>query len=105
MCSRVDRFVVLVDGEAIGRPGMREVALTRVKRLALALSAEAAAFPTARIALALVKEDALSDDGAARFTSRKDEILAPLREVDDCAVELAIAARPKDGSEPGAWRN
>jgi hypothetical protein len=98
--ERVDRFVVVVDGDDLSKPGTREVATTRSRRLLLALKESGAVAGTARVAVAVTKADKLDASAIEWFAERKVGLLALARELDESVAEFMVAARPEDGTEP-----
>jgi hypothetical protein len=63
---RADRFAVVLDAASLSVPGESEIAVTRARRLLLALAASGAVRDSARVALVLTKADSLSESGAKR---------------------------------------
>ena len=95
--SRVDRFLVILDGKGYATPGEREIVLNRALRQILALCSSNAVNETARVAIAMTKVDELSDDDFDRFSHDNDSLLAIVQSIDDQASSLLIAARPAGG--------
>lgn len=98
--SRVDRFVVLIDGSFLSAAGVAEVAFTRTSRQLLALKQSAARSRRAKIALVLSKDDAIEDAARTAFLDREERLLAMAREIDPDAQLLRVAARPETDDEP-----
>ena len=96
--SRVDRFLVILDGKGYATAGEREIVLNRARRQIFALCNSNAVNETARVAIALTKIDELSDDDFDRFSHDNDSLLANVQSIDDQASSLLIAARPADGT-------
>ena len=99
--GRADRLVVFLDGAAIGSGGGElELALNHACRQLLALESAGGIAPTARLAIALVKDDLHSDDALKAAQPRVDHMLQIARNLDPEAELVAIAARPANGSDP-----
>jgi len=90
--GRADRFAVVLDALALSVPGESEIAVTRARRLLLALDASGAVRETARIALVLTKGDGLSESGAKALERHQPELLAIARRSDPEAVGVGTAA-------------
>jgi len=97
--SRVDRFLVLVDGRQFAIPGNREVAVTRARRQLHALGVSEAVVGTARIAIVLTKADVLPEPEREAFRRIAPSLLELARPMDSEAVVLEVAARPSHGAQ------
>jgi hypothetical protein len=89
---RADRFVVVLDGEALSRPGQSEIAVTRARRLLLALQASTAVRESARVAVVVTKCDALDETGAAALARHEGDLLEVARGSDPEAICVRTAA-------------
>jgi hypothetical protein len=98
--DRVDRFLVVLDGQCVATPGEREVAITRTRRLLYALQPSGVVASSARVALGLVKSDALSDEDWTDYGDVEDNLLRDVRSVDPEAPAFRTAARPQDSGPP-----
>lgn len=98
--SRVDRFLVLVDGAAFRDTSKRENALNRAKRLLFQLQASPAVGPSSRVAVVLSKSDALRSSDRRTWREAEQALLDIARQTDPQAIALRTAARPADHSPP-----
>ena len=96
--ARVDRFLVIIDGKGFATAGEREVIRTRVRRQIYALRNSQVVNAAARVAIALTKLDRLAEDHRDTYREEEKSLLAEVREVDDQATALRVAARPDDGT-------
>ena len=96
--TRVDRFLIILDGTGYGAPGEQEIVMNRALRQIYALRHSRAVNVSARVAIALTKLDELSQEERSRYSVAQESLLAEVRGVDDQATSLLIAARPADGT-------
>jgi hypothetical protein len=89
---RTDRFAIVLDGEALSVPGESEIAVTRSRRLLLALQASAAVRESARVAVVVTKCDALDAAGAAALARHEGDLLEAARGSDPEAICVRTAA-------------
>lgn len=90
--ARADRVAVVLDAEALSLPGESEIAVTRARRLLLALEASRAVRDSARVALVLTKSDSLNEAGAKALARHEPDLLALARRCDPEAVCVRTAA-------------
>ena len=98
--ARADRFVVVLDAEALSLPGASEIAVTRAERLLLALRASNAVRDTARVALVLTKGDTVDAAGEQALARHEPVLLNVARELDSEATCIRTAAVPRFGADP-----
>lgn len=98
--ERVDRFLVLVDGQAFAQPESREVTVTRTQRLLHALAESGQIAPSSRVAVVLAKEDLLDEAARQCYATAERDLLEIARTVDASAAAWRTAARPSDLSAP-----
>ena len=96
--ARVDRFLVIVDGEGFATPGVREVVRTRVRRQIYALRNSQAIGAAGRVAIVLTKLDRLVREHHDTYKEEEKSLLAEARNVDDRATAFRVAARPDNGT-------
>lgn len=96
--SRVDRFLIMVDGRGYATPGEQEVVVNRARRQILALRHSEAVSASARVAVVLTKLDELPAESQESYTETEGSLLDALRSVDEEATALRIAARPGEGT-------
>jgi hypothetical protein len=89
---RADRFAVVLDAVALSVPGASEIAVTRARRLLLALLDSGAVRESARIALVLTKSDGLTESGAKALARHEPELLELARRCDPEAICVRTAA-------------
>jgi hypothetical protein len=89
---RADRFAVVLDAASLSVPGESEIAITRARRLLLALAASGAVRDSARVALVLTKADSLSESGAKALSRHEPELLDVARLCDPEAICVHTAA-------------
>ena len=97
---RLDRAVVVVDAQALARPGESEIAITRAQRLVLALQTSAAVRESARIALVLTKADALGSAGEQALARHESPLADLARGSDPEATWIRTAALASAAGEP-----
>ena len=98
--ARVDRAIVVVDAQALARPGESEIAITRAQRLVLALETSGAVRDSARIALVLTKADALGSAGEQALARHESPLAALARQSDPEATWIRTAALAGPGGDP-----
>jgi hypothetical protein len=98
--SRVDRFLLLVDGAGVANPTSREITLTRSTRLLHALRLSAKAADTSRVAVVLSKEDLLTAEQTEAYDMAEASLLTLAQRVDAGATAWRVAVRPHDHGEP-----
>jgi len=89
---RADRFAVVLDADALSRVGESEVAVTRTRRLLLALAGSGAVRDSARVALVLTKSDRLDGSGAGALARHESDLLELARRSDPEAIWVRTAA-------------
>jgi hypothetical protein len=90
--ARADRFAVVLDADALSQSGESEVAVTRTRRLLLALDASGAVRDSARVALVLTKTDRLDENGAKALARHEADLLELARCCDPDAAWVRTAA-------------
>lgn len=98
--ARLDRAIVVVDAQALARPGESEIAITRAQRLLLALQSAGAVRDSARIALVLTKADALGIAGEQALARHESPLVAIARECDPEATWIRTAALANGSGDP-----
>jgi hypothetical protein len=98
--ARADRFVIIVDGEALSRAGESEIAVTRVERLLRSLQTASAVRERARVALVLTKADTLSAAGESAVARHESPLADVARESDPEATWIRTAALAPAGADP-----
>jgi hypothetical protein len=97
--GRVDRFLLVIDGEAFDNPETREVSVTRSMRLLYALGNFPGRSDSCRLAVLLTKEDALRQANLEEYSEVETTLLVRARMIDPEAVTIRVAARPKDEAQ------
>jgi hypothetical protein len=97
---RADRFVIVVDGEALSRPGESEIEVTRAERLLRSLQTASAVRERARVALVLTKADTLSSAGESAVARHESPLADVARESDPEATWIRTAALAPAGADP-----
>jgi hypothetical protein len=103
---RVDRFVVLMDAQALSVTGESEIAVTRAQRLILSLRSPGVVRETARVALAYTKVDTLARSGENALRRHEEVLLAAAQAVDPEATSFLTAALAREHGDPpgfGDW--
>jgi len=101
--SRVDRFVVVIDGKAFNpSAGSMENALNRTSRLLAALERLQQTLPLVgrprpRLLLLLAKDDSIAPETRTGIEQALDQLLVIGRRVDAGCELLRVAARPTNG--------
>jgi hypothetical protein len=90
--ARADRFAVVLDAHALSSPGESEIAVTRARRLLLALAASHVVRDSARVALVVTKSDTLNETGAAALARHEPDLLEVARHCDPEAICVRTAA-------------
>jgi hypothetical protein len=98
--ARADRFVIVVDGEALSRAGESEIAVTRAERMLRSLQTASAVRERARVALVLTKADTLSAAGESALARHESPLADVARESDPEATWIRTAALAPAGSDP-----
>ena len=104
--GRVDRFAVVLDAEALSLPGQSEIAVTRARRLLLALLTSGAVRDSARVALVVTKSDRLGEAGATALTRHEGDLLELARRCDPeaiCVFTAAVALARAERQGLGEW--
>ncbi|HEX4033479.1 MAG TPA: hypothetical protein VHX66_03460 [Solirubrobacteraceae bacterium] len=100
LAAHSDRFVVVVDGEALSTPGESEIAATRAMRQILALRSSGAVRASARVAVALTKADVLTPAGERAFRRHVPHLLFSARGIDAETTSVRTGL-PDLVTEPG----
>ncbi len=108
LAAHADRFVVVLDGEALSTPGESEIAATRALRQILALRGSGAVRASARVAIALTKADALTAAGERAVRRHEPHLLSTVRGVDPETTSVrtalpGLAAEPAGLGELVRW--
>ena len=108
LAAHGDRFVIVVDGDALSTPGESEIAATRAMRQILALRSSGAVRASARVAIALTKADALTAAGERAIRRHEPHLLFSARGIDaeTTSVRTALpglAAEPAGLGELVRW--
>jgi hypothetical protein len=98
--ARADRFVIVVDGEALSRSGESEIAVTRAERLLRSLQTANAVRERAHVALVLTKADTLSAAGESAVARHESPLADVARESDPEATWIRTAALAPAGADP-----
>jgi hypothetical protein len=104
--GRADRFAVVLDAEALSLPGQSEIAVTRARRLLLALQTSGAVRDSARVALVVTKSDRLGEAGAAALARHEGDLLQIARRCDPeaiCVFTAAVALARAERQGLGDW--
>jgi hypothetical protein len=102
LAAHGDRFVIVVDAEALSTPGESEIAATRAMRQVLALRSSAAVRASARMAIAVTKSDAIAAAGVRAIRRHEPHLLFAARGVDSETTIVQTALQGLD-AEPAGW--
>jgi hypothetical protein len=91
LAAHGDRFIVVLDGEALSIPGESEIAATRAMRQIVALRTSGALRASARMAIALTKADAVSAAGEQAIRRHEPHLLSVAREIDSETTSVRTA--------------
>jgi hypothetical protein len=101
LAAHGDRFIVVVDGEALSTPGESEIAATRAMRQILALRGSGAVRASARIAIAVTKADAVTAAGERAIRRHEPHLLFSARGIDSETTSVRTALPDLVPEPPG----
>jgi hypothetical protein len=100
---RADRMLLVVNGRKLQKSNTREIETDRAARLLYALRTAGLVRRGARVAVVVAREDEVDESAFASSQPRLDALVGTAKELDEGAVLLRIAARPKSGDPPAGF--